>query len=111
MFLFIFLFCVSFGYSQATILKPVTTQVNGENVTYYSISDNEYCSPLDDPEKNPIYMRKGTIANSKLKKFGKKLNSIRINLLNNILFLVIKQKKVQKFIQLIFYLILRIILL
>ena len=73
MFLFIFLFCVSFGDSQATILEPVTTQVNGENVTYYSISDNEYCSPLDDPEKNPIYMRKGTIANSKLKKIWKKI--------------------------------------
>lgn len=59
------------GY--AAILNPIVTEINGKKVIFYSISANEYCSPLDNPEKDPVYMRKGTVANNKLKKIWKKV--------------------------------------
>lgn len=56
----------------AMILESVEAEVNGKTVTFTSIPLTAACSPLD-TEKGPVYMRKGTVANNKLRKIWEKV--------------------------------------
>ena len=63
---------ISPNSSHATILDRAEAEINGKTVIFISVPLTAVCSPLD-TEKGPVYMRKGTTANNKLRAIWRKV--------------------------------------
>ena len=63
---------ISITASNAMIVESTKTEIDGKTITFIPIPLTIACSPLD-TEEGPVYMRKGTGANNKLRKIWKKV--------------------------------------